>query len=54
MDERQTLAELQLFQPMFRLVKREGDHRSKILDKNVNYVIGRGENFDSIYQNMFT
>ncbi|CAG5132799.1 unnamed protein product, partial [Candidula unifasciata] len=42
LDESQNLEELQPFLGLFQVVKKKGDTTSKTLDKNINFLIGRG------------
>lgn len=43
LDESQNLEELQPFLGLFQVVKKKGDTTSKTLDKNINFLIGRGK-----------
>ncbi|BFZ23020.1 hypothetical protein BsWGS_26059 [Bradybaena similaris] len=58
LDESQNLEELQPFLGLFQVVKKKGDTTSKTLDKNINFLIGRGlqkqESFQAAEINHFT
>jgi phosphatidylinositol-4,5-bisphosphate 3-kinase len=57
LDESQNLEELQPFLGLFQVVKKKGDTKSKTLDKNINFLIGRGlqkqESFQAAEMNHF-